>query len=71
MDRALEAHLDPAAASCVEQMEGDTLRTGGGEELDGNDGEAEGDVEILQRARHGFRVARGSRVGCGIHYSAA
>jgi hypothetical protein len=54
MDGTLEAHLDPGAASRVEQMERDALGARGGKELDGNDGEAEGDVEVLQRARHGL-----------------
>jgi hypothetical protein len=51
---ALQTHVDPGAASRVQQMEGDALRAAGGEELDRNDGEAEGDVEVLQRARHWF-----------------
>jgi hypothetical protein len=54
MDGTLEAHLDPGAASRVEQMERDALGARGGKKLDGNDGEAEGDVEVLQRARHGL-----------------
>jgi hypothetical protein len=37
----------------MQQMEGDALRTGGGEELDRDGGQAERDVEVLQRARHG------------------
>ena len=53
VDRALKRRLDPRAASGVEQVEGHTLRAGGGEQLDGNRGEAERDVQVLDGARHG------------------
>ena len=43
----LQTHLDPAAAPRVEQVEGDALRAGDGEELDRNGGQAQGDVEVL------------------------
>jgi hypothetical protein len=38
----------------MEQVEGDALRAGGGEELDGKAGQPEGDVKVLQRTRHRF-----------------
>ena len=63
VDRALEAHLDPAAALRVEQVEGDTLRAGGREELDRDDGQPEGDVEVLQRARHRWYTQRNLALG--------
>jgi hypothetical protein len=47
VDGALQAHLDAGAALRVQEMEGDALRARGGEELDGNHGQAEGDVEVL------------------------
>jgi len=43
---------DPGSALCVKQVEGDTVGTGGGAKLDRNGGQPEGDVEILDRARH-------------------
>jgi hypothetical protein len=52
-------------------MERDALGAGGGEELDGNDGEAEGDVEILERASHGFCRSEAFRVVMWVHYIAA
>ena len=51
----------------MEQVEGDALRARGGEELDGNHGQAEGDIQVLQRARHG--VFGGDLAFCGIRNS--
>jgi hypothetical protein len=45
--RVLQTHLDPSPAPRVEQVEGDALRAGGGEELDRNGGQAQGAVEVL------------------------
>jgi hypothetical protein len=52
MDWTFETHLDSGAAFRVEKVEGDPLRAGGREKLDRNGGQPEGDVEVLQRARH-------------------
>jgi hypothetical protein len=58
VDRALKAHLDSAAASFVEEMEGDSLGAGGREELDRNRRKPEVDIEILQRAEAWFLAIR-------------
>ena len=57
VDRTLQTHLDPAAAPRMEQVEGDPLRAGGGEELNRsgeelnrNGGQAQRDIEVLQCA---------------------
>src|SRR5262249_51565858 len=52
----LETHLNPGAALGVKQIEGDALRARGAEELDRNGGQAEGDVEVLEGARHSVVV---------------
>jgi hypothetical protein len=67
VDGALQAHLDAGAALRVQEMEGDAMRARGGEELDGNHGQAEGDIEVLQPARHG--VCGGDLAFCGIRNS--
>ena len=55
---------DPGAALRVKEMEGDALRARGREELDRNHGQAEGDIEVLQRARHDVFEALSPSVGC-------
>ena len=47
----------------MEQVEGDALRAGGGEELDRNGGQPEGDVEVLQRASHRWYTQRNLALG--------
>ena len=52
VDGALQAHLNPRAALGTQQVEREVPGAGRGEELNRNCGQAERDVEVLQRARH-------------------
>jgi hypothetical protein len=51
----------------VEEVEGDALGAGGSEELDRNGRKPEMDIEILQRARHGFSRYKGGLVFCRMY----